>query len=40
MNGEKVIKGIKANEPLTIHHINGPYNENKNLKKLILNRGL
>lgn len=40
MNGEKLVKGIKANEPLTIHHIDGPYNENKNLKKLILDRGL
>lgn len=40
MNGEKLVKGIKANEPLTINHIDGPYNENKDLKKLILDRGL
>lgn len=40
MNGEKLIKSIKANEPLSINHIDGPYNENKQLKNLILNRGL
>ncbi len=40
MNGEKLISGMKANEPLTINHIDGPYSENQNLKKLILNRGL
>ena len=40
MNGEKLISGIKGNEPLTINHIDGPYSENQNLKNLILNRGL
>ena len=40
INGEKIIKPIKANEALTIDHINGPYNENNYLKQLILNRGL
>lgn len=40
INGEKLIKEIKANEPLTIDHIDGPYNENQSLKDLILNRGL
>ena len=40
MNGEKLIIPIKANESLTIDHIDGPYNENPSLKKLILNRGL
>lgn len=40
MNGEKLIKDIKADEPLTIDHIDGPYNENIGLKNLILNRGL
>ena len=40
MNGEKLISAIKANEPLTINHIDGPYSENQNLKNLILNRGL
>jgi N-acetylneuraminate synthase len=39
MNGEKLTKSIKANEPLTIEHIDGPYAENQSLKKLILNRG-
>jgi sialic acid synthase SpsE len=40
MNGEKLLSGIKADEALTIDHIDGPYNENPSLKKLILNRGL
>ena len=40
MNGEKLIKDIKANEPLTIEHIDGPYSENPSLKNLIMNRGL
>lgn len=39
MNGEKIVKAIKKNQPLTIEHIDGPYSENENLKKLILNRG-
>lgn len=39
MNGERLTKFLKANEPLTIEHIDGPYAENQNLKKLILNRG-
>lgn len=40
MNGEKLIQGVKADEPLSIEHIDGPYNENPGLKSLILNRGL
>lgn len=40
MDGEKLVKSIKANEPLTIDHIDGPYSETANLKDLILNRGL
>ena len=40
VNGEKLIKSIKANEALTIDHIDGPYNENIDLKKLILDRGI
>jgi N-acetylneuraminate synthase len=40
MNGEKLIIPIKANEPLTINHIDGPYNENEGLRNLILNRGV
>lgn len=39
MNGERLTKSIKANEPLTIEHIDGPYAENQSLKQLILNRG-
>lgn len=39
MNGEKLTKAIKINEPLTIEHIDGPYAENESLKKIILNRG-
>jgi sialic acid synthase SpsE len=39
MNGEKLTKAIKANESLTIEHIDGPYAENESLKKLILTRG-
>lgn len=40
MNGERLIKDIKANDALTIDHIDGPYNENTGLKSLIQNRGL
>jgi N-acetylneuraminate synthase len=40
MNGEKLIAVIKANEALSINHIDGPYSENQSLKNLILNRGL
>jgi sialic acid synthase SpsE len=40
MNGETLISPIKANSPLTINDINGPYSENQGLKTLILNRGL
>lgn len=40
MNGEKLIAPIRGNEPLTINHIDGPYNENESLRALILNRGL
>jgi N-acetylneuraminate synthase len=40
MNGEKLTNGIKADEPLTIDHIDGPYSENSSLKRLILERGL
>jgi sialic acid synthase SpsE len=40
MNGEKIVCALKANQMLTIEHIDGPYNENNNLKDLILNRGL
>jgi N-acetylneuraminate synthase len=40
MNGRKLTTSLKANEPLTINHIDGPYSENASLKNLILNRGL
>jgi sialic acid synthase SpsE len=40
INGERLQKSIKANERLTIEHIDGPYNANPGLKSLILNRGL
>jgi len=40
MNGEKLLMPIKANDRLTIEHIDGPYSENAALKSLILNRGI
>ncbi len=40
MNGEKLIAPIKANEALTVNHIDGPYNENENLRNSILSRGI
>lgn len=39
MNGEKLTNPIRANEALTINHIDGPYAVNAGLKTLILNRG-
>ena len=40
MDGEKLIRAIRADEPLTIDHIDGPYSENAGLKSLIMNRGI
>lgn len=40
MNGEKLVTEIKANEMLTINHIDGPYSESDSMKQFILNRGL
>lgn len=40
MNGETLTQSIKADEPLTIDHIDGPYATNPSLKTLIKNRGL
>lgn len=40
MDGEKLIRAIRADEPLTIDHIDGPYSQNAGLKSLIMNRGL
>jgi N-acetylneuraminate synthase len=39
MNGEKLVKPIYKDEPLTIDHIDGPYAENEDLKSLIKSRG-
>lgn len=40
MNGERLILGLEANQPLTIDHIDGPYSENPALRRLIADRGL
>lgn len=40
INGEKLVQSLDEHEPLTIDHVDGPYGENQNLKKFILNRGL
>jgi N-acetylneuraminate synthase len=40
MNGETLTQSIKADEPLTIDHIDGPYATKPSLKNLIKNRGL
>jgi len=40
MNGERLLQPLKADDRLTIDHIDGPYSENFALKSLILNRGL
>ena len=40
MNGEKLLMPIKADERLSIAHIDGPYSETPALKHLIMNRGL
>lgn len=40
MNGVNLTKGIKANEPLSVHHIDGPYNETQTLRDMISKRGL
>jgi N-acetylneuraminate synthase len=39
MNGEKVVKPISADEPLTVDHIDGPYSETPALRNLIATRG-
>lgn len=39
LNGEKLKIKIKRNDALLIDHIEGPYSENIELKKIILNRG-
>lgn len=40
MNGEILVLGLGANQPLTIDHIDGPYSENPSLRRLIADRGL
>ncbi len=39
INGEKIIRDIEAEKPLTVEHVDGPYNSDENLKKMILERG-
>ena len=39
MNGERLVAPIKARDPLTIDHIDGPYHESQALRELIMNRG-
>jgi sialic acid synthase SpsE len=39
MSGERLVKMISANDPLTVEHINGPYNESETLRNLIMRRG-
>jgi len=40
LNGLTLLKDLKANQPVTINDVSGPYNENEQLRKLIENRGL
>lgn len=40
INGEALVKPLKANDSLTIEHVDGPYGEDATLRKHILNRGL
>ncbi len=40
MNGEQLLQDIKADQPLTIDHMSGPYSQNPGLKEFILKRGL
>ena len=40
MNGERLVAPIKARDPLTIDHIDGPYHESQSLRELITNRGI
>lgn len=40
MNGERLVAPVKARDPLTIDHIDGPYHESGALRELIMNRGI
>ncbi|HVS84979.1 MAG TPA: N-acetylneuraminate synthase family protein [Gaiellaceae bacterium] len=39
MNGERLVRPVAANRPLTVDDIDGPYSENPTLRELIANRG-
>jgi len=39
INGIEIIEDIKSDKPLTVDHISGPYNTEKELKEMIMNRG-
>ena len=39
LNGQKLTEPIKADEPLTIEHVDGPYAESDYLRQFILDRG-
>lgn len=40
MSGERLVKPIQADQPLTIDHVSGPYSANQALREFIANRGL
>lgn len=40
MNGERLIQPLRADEPLSINHVDGPYGNSHGLKQMILARGL
>ena len=39
INGISVTQDVSKDKPLTVEHIDGPYNTESDLKKMILNRG-
>lgn len=40
VNGERLCKPVKADESVTVDHIEGPYGEDPGLRSLILDRGI
>ncbi len=40
LNGEKILKDLYKDQPLTIDDIDGPYQKNQELRRLIKNRGI
>ena len=40
VNGLKITADVKKDEPLLIHHVDGPYAETESLRNLILSRGI